>query len=565
MLVLAAVLVPACPVRRRNGSRVAGFLNLGRHLSGARTPKEAARMILDMADTLCGWDACVLDLCSADPAFVTPVLCIDTIDGRRTEIVPDRHSVKLSPLACRALKHGAQLVLRPTPAVFPTDIIPFGDKARASASLMYVPVRKDSVVIGLCSIQSYTPNAYTRKDLQTLQALADHCGGALERLRAEAELMESNERLRLALAAGRMGTWTRELVGNERIIGSPELDAMFGLQPGESGGTEQALFEFIHPEDHDKIRHSLTKAIEFKTDYEVEFRFLPRGRPMGWMLGRGRAYYDMEGKPVRIVGVAIDITARKEAEQEASRLNAELERRVRTRTTQLEALNRELEAFAYSVSHDLRAPLRSIRGFSEVLLESHAGQLDALGRDYLQRVCGSSHQMERLIDALLKLSRVGQCALRWQPVNLNALAESLAADLRKAETTRTVEFVIAPRLEAEGDGPLLRIALDNLLHNAWKFTGRNPQARIEFGFVAGPDPAFFIRDNGVGFDPAYAGKLFGVFQRLHSESEFPGTGIGLATAQRIINRHGGRVWATGALNQGATFYFTLPGQGDYQL
>jgi len=564
-LALAAVLVPALPSRRGVEKHVVAFSKLGRCLSAARTPREAARIIMDAADTLFGWDACLLDLCSTVPAVVTPVLCIDTIRGRRTEVVPDAHSRKLSPLACRALEHGAQLVLRPTPAVFPPDIVPFGDKARASASLMYVPVRKDSVVIGLCSIQSYTPNAYTKKDLQTLQALADHCGGALERLRAEADLRESNERLRLALAAGRMGTWTREMDGNDRIIGSPELDAIFGLQPGEFGGTERALLEFIHPDDHDSIRQALKQAIDSKTDYEVEFRFLPRGRPVGWMLGRGRAYYNAEGKPVRIVGVAIDITARKAAEQEASRLNEELERRVRARTTQLEALNQDLEAFAYSVSHDLRAPLRSICGFSEAVLERYAGRLDAPGQDYLQRACASGHHMERLIDDLLKLSRVGQCALRWQMVNLSALVKSLAAELRKAEPDRAVEFVIAPHLEAQGDEPLLRVALNNLLHNAWKFTSRNSRARIEFGSVAEPHPAFFVRDNGVGFDSAYAGKLFGVFQRLHGKSEFPGTGIGLATVQRIIRRHGGRVWCSGTVNQGATFYFTLPGERDYQL
>jgi PAS domain S-box-containing protein len=564
-LAVAAVVLPAHPARRRAENRVAAFSNLGRRLSAVRTPREAAQIIIDTADTLCGWDACVLDLCSTDSEAVTTVLCIDTLNGQRTEIVPDAVSRKLSPLAGQVMKQGAQLVLRPTPAVFPPEIFPFGDKTRPSASLMYVPVRKDSTVIGLLSIQSYTPNAYTREDLRTLQALADHCGGALERIRAEAALGESNERLRLVLAAGKMGTWTREINDKNQIIGSPELDAILGLRPGEFAGTEQALFEFIHPDDHDLIRQAFARAIEAKTDYEVEFRFLPRNRPMGWMLGRGRAYYNAEGKPVRIVGVTIDITARKAAEQEASRLNAELERRVRTRTVQLEATNRELEAFAYSVSHDLRAPLRSICGFSEVLLERCTGQLDALGQEYLQRVCASGRHMERIIEDLLKLSRVGQCALRWQMVNLSALAESLAAELHKAEPGRAVEFVIAPHLQAEGDERLLRVALDNLLRNAWKFTSRKAQARIEFGFAAEPEPAFFVRDNGVGFDPAYARKLFGVFQRLHSASEFPGTGVGLATVQRIINRHSGRLWATATVNQGATFYFTLPANGDYQL
>ena len=561
---LAAVLAPAYPARRRPGNRDLAFSKLGRRLSAVRTPKAAAQIILDTADTLCGWDACVLDLCPADAAAVTTILCVDTLDGQRSDIPPDTDSAKLGPFVRQVLKQGAQLVLRPEHAAFPPEVLPFGDKTHASASLMYVPVRRDSTVIGLLSIQSYTPNAYTPEDLWTLQALADHCGGALERLRAEAALRESNERLRLALTASRMGTWTRELDGKDLIIGSPELDAILGLRPGEFAGTEQALFEFIHPDDHGLIRQAFAKAIESRTDYEVEFRFLPRHRAMGWMLGRGRAYFDAEGKPIRIVGVAIDITARKAAEEGVARLNAELERLVGARTAQLEAINRELEAFAYSVSHDLRAPLRSICGFSEVVLERYADRLDALGQDYLKRACASGHRMERLIDDLLKLSRVGQSELRWQTVNLSALVESVATELRKAEPDRAVEFVIAPNLQAEGDEHLLRVALDNLVRNAWKFTGRNPRARIEFGLAAEAGPAFFVRDNGVGFDPAYAGKLFGVFQRLHSASDFPGTGVGLATVQRIITRHSGRAWATSAINEGATFYFTLAANGGYQ-
>jgi PAS domain S-box-containing protein len=445
------------------------------------------------------------------------------------------------------------------------DSIPFGDTARPSASLMYVPVRKDSEAIGLLSIQSYTPNAYTEEDLSILQALADLCGGALDRIRSEVALSESDEQLRLALAAGKMGTWTRELDGQRRVIYSPELEGILGLNPGEFPGTEQALYDFIYPEDREVVRQAFEKAIEIKSDYEVEFRFLPRGRPPGWMLGRGRAYYDAAGKPVRLAGVALDITARKTAELEISRLNADLERRVVERTAQLEETNRELEAFAFSVSHDLRAPLRGIRGFSEVLLECHSAQLDAEGQDLLRRACEASQRMNGLIDDLLKLSRIGRSELRWQPVNLSALAESIGCELRKAEPARVVELVIEPKLRAEGDERLLGIVLDNLLRNAWKFTGNRPDARIEFGFATKPEPAFFVRDNGAGFDMAHAGKLFGVFQRLHSAGEFPGTGIGLATVQRIIKRHRGRTWATGVVNQGATFYFTLPETRDFEL
>jgi light-regulated signal transduction histidine kinase (bacteriophytochrome) len=265
-------------------------------------------------------------------------------------------------------------------------------------------------------------------------------------------------------------------------------------------------------------------------------------------------------------GVAEGASAtRKPLEQEISRLNTELERRVRERTAELEAANQDLEAFAYSVSHDLRAPLRSIRGFSEVLLERYAGQLDDQGQDYLRRVCDSSQRMNRLIDDLLKLSRVGRSELRWQLVNLSAVAEGIAAELRKGDPGRSVEIVIQPNLRAEGDERLLGILLGNLLSNAWKFTGSRPDGVIEFGFTARAEPAFFVRDNGIGFDMAHADKLFGVFQRLHSISEFPGTGIGLAMVQRIIRRHRGRAWANGVVNQGATFYFTLPETRDFEL
>jgi PAS domain S-box-containing protein len=556
-LLVAAMLIPAFPMRRRAEKRLAAFSLLGRRLSAVRTQKEAAQIIMDTADRLCGWDACVLELCSGDPATAKTILCVDTIEGRRTEVVPEPGPERLSPMLREVLAKGARLLLRSPPAGFEGDTLPFGDKSQASASLMYVPVRKESTVIGLLSIQSYQPNAYKPEDLRTLQALADHCGGALERIRAEVALGESNERLRLALAAGQMGTWTREIDGQDLIIGSPETDAILGLRPGEFAGTEQALFEFIHPDDRGLVRQAFAKAIESKTDYEVEFRFLPRDRPVGWMLGRGRVCYSEDGKPIRIAGVAIDITARKAAEQEVARLNAELERRVHLRTEQLEATNKELEAFAYSVSHDLRAPLRSVCGFSEVVLEQFADRLDSQGLDYLRRALVSARQMERLIDDLLKLSRVGQCDLHVQKLDLSALVQSVAAELQSAEPDRAVAWAIQPHLTAEGDERLLRIAMENLLRNAWKFTGKQPQARIEFGFAAEPGPAFFVRDNGVGFDAAFAGKLFGVFQRLHGAHEFPGTGAGLAIVRRIIARHGGRVWASAAVNRGATFYFTL--------
>jgi PAS domain S-box-containing protein len=265
-----------------------------------------------------------------------------------------------------------------------------------------------------------------------------------------------------------------------------------------------------------------------------------------------------EGRFLRARLFTQDITGQRRAEEEIHRLNQELEQRVQQRTAQLEATNKEMESFSYSVSHDLRAPLRALRGFTEVLLEGHASQLDSRGQDYLRRACGASIQMEQLIEDLLKLAQVSRAEIQIEETNLSSLAAEIASELASSEPSRAVQFVIAQNCSAQGDPRLVRLALDNLLRNAWKFSRKRPEARIEFGREDGKDSAFFVRDNGAGFDMAYAQRLFGVFQRLHATSEFPGTGLGLATVQRIVNRHGGRAWAAGAVNEGATFYFTLP-------
>ena len=265
-----------------------------------------------------------------------------------------------------------------------------------------------------------------------------------------------------------------------------------------------------------------------------------------------RKQYEDENRRVRqeLLNKEIEATHAKAA-QEIAEARAAL-------TMELERKNKELEAFSYSVSHDLRAPLRSINGFSQLLLEQHAGQLTPKAHDYLGRIHVSGVRMGQLIDDLLELSRVSRTELHRQRVDLSELARKVAAELSKREPQHEVAFSVEDGLVIEADARLMRVALDNLLGNAWKFTAKTPQARIEVGSLPGQEvPTYFVRDNGAGFDMTYVHKLFGAFQRLHAEADFPGTGIGLATVYRIIDRHAGRVWAEAAIGQGAAFFFTL--------
>jgi PAS domain S-box-containing protein len=372
-------------------------------------------------------------------------------------------------------------------------------------------------------------------------------------------LQESKQRMRLAMEATELGIWEWNIKTNV-IQWDAQMFSIYGITP-----TWGAVVNYtdwsgaVLPEDlpyqeavlQDTIRRlgQSARAFRIRRRNDGEVRFIEAVETVR---------VNAKGEAEWVVGTNLDITERKQAEKEIRRLNAELEERVIQRTAQLEAANKELEAFSYSVSHDLRSPLRSIDGFSQALLEDYTDKLDSLGRDYLQRVRAAAQRMAELIDDLLQLSRLTRSEMRCEKVNLSELAAAIAAELQNTQPERQVEFAIAPRLVTNGDERLLRIVLENLLGNAWKFTGKQPQARIEFGLTEYDSThAYFVRDNGTGFDMAYADKLFGAFQRLHAMTEFEGTGIGLATVQRIIHRHGGRVWAKGAVGVGATFYFIL--------
>ena len=360
---------------------------------------------------------------------------------------------------------------------------------------------------------------------------------------------DSNDAITIQDFEGRITAWNR---GAELMYGYGEEEA---LQMSIGRLTASGKVE----EQNDFTRRLL--AGEKISSFETQ-RVTKDGRLLDVWLTVTKLVDDA-GKVIGIASTERDITERKRAVEEVHKLNANLEQRVIDRTAALEAANKELEAFSYSVSHDLRAPLRAMDGFSMALLEDCAGRLDGASQDHLRRIRAGSQRMAELIDDLLNLSQVTRTEMRRERLDLTALAEEIGAELQRAHPDRKVKSVVAPALTADADARMLRIVLNNLLDNAWKFTSKHEQACIEVGArEQDGQRVFFVRDNGAGFDMAYAGRLFGAFQRLHSTQEFEGTGIGLAIVQRIIHRHGGRVWAEGAVGQGATVYFTLGKERD---
>ena len=322
----------------------------------------------------------------------------------------------------------------------------------------------------------------------------------------------------------------------------------WNMEPKQIVGRD--VGEFAAQFDHDgTAMRSFREALA--TEHSVTYEIQIRGR---WY--EARLYPFANG----VAAYVRDVTRRKTEQERILNLNAELERRVALRTRQLELANKELESFSYSVSHDLRAPLRAIDGFSQALIEDYGAAFDERGRTYIDRVRNAAQRMADLIDALLRLAKVARAPMTLRDVDLSEIAQSIVEELREEEPQRTVTCEIAPSLHATGEPNLLAVLLQNLLGNAWKFTRHAEAARIEFGRT--PEGEFFVRDNGAGFDMAYGNKLFGAFQRLHSTDEYEGTGIGLATVARIVHRHSGTIRAEGAVGRGATFYFTLAAAKD---
>ncbi|MDP4290103.1 MAG: PAS domain S-box protein [Bacteroidota bacterium] len=329
-----------------------------------------------------------------------------------------------------------------------------------------------------------------------------------------------------------------------------------GLKVEESLGEE--WLKPFHPVDKQIASDKWQASIETGEKYDLTSRLRKYDGEYHWFVIRGVPIYDRSKKIVNWYGTCTDIDSQKQVEREIKKLNDELEQRVYERTFQLQNANKELEAFSYSVSHDLRAPLRSIDGWSMALLEDCFDQLDQQGRGYLTRVRTETQRMGILIDDLLKLSRVSRTEMTKEKVDLSALAWNIANRLLKTISDKPYEVIIHPGMVAEGDPNMLDIALTNLFDNAFKFSSLQAKPRIEFGqSKLKGKPVYWIKDNGVGFDMSYSKNLFGAFQRMHKQSEFPGTGVGLATVQRIISRHDGRIWAESTVNKGTTFYFSI--------
>jgi PAS domain S-box-containing protein len=377
-----------------------------------------------------------------------------------------------------------------------------------------------------------------------------------ERKRADEALLQSERWYRTLSDSLPHLVWTCRADGPCDYLG-PRWVAYTGVPESEQLGYR--WLEQLHPDDRDRVIAEWTAVAAQGDSFDIEFRIRRADGVFRWFRTRAIPLRDSNGRVVKWFGSNTDIDDAKRADDEIRALNAELEGRVIQRTIALEAANRELEAFSYSVSHDLRAPLRSIDGYSSILVREHADQLDEEARRLLGIVIRNVKHMGTLIDDLLAFSRVSRAAFDRRPVDMASLARSVADELRAADPDHEIAFDIGALAAAPGDVALLRQVWANLLGNAVKFTGPAEHATVEVrSELDDSECRYTVRDNGVGFDPAYADKLFAPFSRLHPTAEFEGTGIGLAIVARIVGRHGGRVWAEGAPGAGATFGFTLP-------
>lgn len=399
-----------------------------------------------------------------------------------------------------------------------------------------------------------TPSANRDEVATLIEAFNEMLAQIQER---DTALQSAQERLNLALRSSGVGTWSWDVV-QDSFTWDDYLHPLFGLAPGTFPGTYQAFLQLVHSEDRERVTQEVNASVGRDAPYDTRFRVLWTDGSIHDLSSRGKVYRDENGKPVRMSGVCWDITEHRQAEKEVLRLNTELEQRVKDRTAELETTNKELEAFTYSVAHDLRAPLRHVQGFSKALMEDLGPKADASTGEYLRDIIESTQHMGNLIDDLLSLARVGRQDLRVEVTSLDTLVREILRDLQRESNGREIRWQVGDLPFVECDPRLMKQVLYNLISNAVKYTRPRNPAVIELGQIpANGHPVVFVRDNGVGFSMNHADKLFGVFQRLHRREDFEGTGVGLAIVQRIIHKHGGRIWAEAAVDKGAAFFFNL--------
>lgn len=384
-----------------------------------------------------------------------------------------------------------------------------------------------------------------------------------ELARTHAALRERDAFLEEAAQVVGLGTWEATSDVEGPLTWSENVYAIMGETRDSFDERARTHFNLVHPDDRLGVVEAFIDATTGRAPFRVRNRIVRPSGEVRWVEQAAVVEHSELGAPTRVLGIMQDITSEVLAADLARRQAEELERRVRLRTAELTAANQDLEAFTYSVSHDLRAPLRAINAFSQTLVEECSDQLDDNGRAYATRVQVNGAHMSQLLDALLRLSRVSRAPMRTRPVDLSGMVEAVTADLREREPDRAVRVTVQPGVAVVGDPDLLRSALQNLVDNAWKFTGKRAGATIEFGAKRTEDGTVeaYVRDNGAGFDQALADRLFQPFQRLHTMEDFPGTGMGLASVRRIIERHGGRVGVRSQVGAGTTVSFTLTAEG----
>jgi PAS domain S-box-containing protein len=370
-----------------------------------------------------------------------------------------------------------------------------------------------------------------------------------ERKRIEDKLHKSERQLSEAQRLAHVGSWEWDSV-SDKVTGSDEFHSIFGLLIA----SYNSFLKQVHPEDREKVKKAVQETLDRKTLYDLHYRIMHPGGTARIIHALGEVRTDSAGRSIGMMGTVQDVTEQRQLEEKLESLNVELE----AHAIQLEAANQELEAFNYSVSHDLRTYLNNIYGFSQVLLETYATRLDRQCRDFILHIKKAGEEMTQLINTLLDFSCLSHSGMSLEKVDLSSMATGIITDLRGASYDKRGRSVIQKGVDVVGDPNLLRIALTNLLSNAWKYSELKKEPIIEFGTLDNDGKnVCFVRDNGVGFDMSKAERLFTPFCRLHGKNEFSGHGIGLATAQRIISRHNGRIWAESEPGKGATFYFTL--------